>query len=303
MKKNILNIALLLSVLSLAASCIRDDLEECPPMHLRIAVKDKNYFNVDKVDLENYKSEDLPFREYVPTLHYSITNLKTHETVVHSDLITVRGDEKEYGIDLPKSLPFGTYAIKVWGGMENLDPLEDDHTTIAFHPNNTQGSDVYLTCDTIEYSPSSHDDTIWLERTKGKLIIELVNLPAGFEYSRMTVHGLYKGVDSKFAYADETYVQTDSHWTGDHAVTKTFLTPTTDDTPSYVNMVIHDGSLLDDKIRNNNTLNPNDVDLTMKRNELTVVRYVWDIEKRDFLIYVLVDDSWEQVHGMHIDYD
>lgn len=302
MKKNIFNIALLLSVLSLAASCIRDQLDECPTMHLRIAVKDKNYFNVDKVDLENHKSEDLPFREYVPTLHYSITDLKTHETVVHSDFITVQGDENEYSIDLPESLPFGTYSIQVWGGMGSLDPLDDDHTTIAFHPQHSQGRDVYMTCDTIVYSPSSYDDTIWLERTKGKLIIELENLPVGFEYSRKTVSGLYKGVDSDFAYADETYVQTDTHWTGDHAVTKTFLTPTTDGTPSYVHMVIHDGSLLDDEMRNN-TLNPYDVNLTVNRNELTVVRYVWDEDKGDFLIYVLVGDYWENVHGMHIDQD
>ena len=300
MKKNIFNIALLLSVLSLAASCIRDDLEECPTMHLTIEVKDKNYFNVDHTDLENRINEDLAFREYVPTLHYSVTNLRTGEVVVQSDFITVEGDDKVYNLNLPKSLPFGTYSIQVWGGLVTLDPLEGDHTTIAFHPNNTQGSDIYLTCDTIVYSPTSYDDTILLERTKGKLIVQLENLPDGFEHSRMTVRGLYKGVDSNFAYADETYVQTDTHWTGDHAVTKTFLSPTTDDTPSYVNMVIHDGSLLDDEIRNN-TLNPNPVNLTVYRNELTVVRYVWDIDKRDFLIYVLVDDSWEQVHGMHTD--
>ncbi len=302
MKKNIFKIALLLSVLSLAASCIRDELQDCPPMHLTIEVKDKNYFNVDYTDLENRRNEDLAFREYVPTLHYSISNLGTGEMVVHSDFITVEGDNKVYNIDLPQSLPFGTYSIQVWGGMDNLDPLEDDHSTIAFHPQHSQGRDVYLTCDTIEYSPSSHDDTIWLERTKGKLIIELENLPVGFEYSRKTVSGLYKGVDSDFAYADETYVQTDTHWTGDHAVTKTFLTPTTEDTPSNVHLVIHDGSVLNDDIKNN-TLNPYDVNVTVNRNELSVIRYVWDEDKGDFLIYVLVGDYWENVHGMHIDED
>lgn len=299
MKKIIHNIAILLSVVTLASSCIRDELEECHTMHINIAVKDKNYFNVNKVDLENYKSEDLPFREYIPTLHYCITDLRTNETVVHSDLITVEGDAEMYGIDLPESLPFGTYSIQVWGGMGNLDPLEDDHSTIAFHPNNSQGHDVYMTCDTIVYSPTSYDDTVWLERTKGKLIIELENLPVGMEYSRMTISGLYNGLNADFVYQGETYVQTDTHWSGDHTVTKTLVTPTTEDTPSRLRMTIHDGSLLDD-YKKKNSPKPYDVDLKVNRNELTVVRYVWDEDKGDFIIYVLVGDYWEQIHGMQI---
>lgn len=300
MKKNIFNIALLLSVLSLAASCIRDDMEECPTMHLTIEVKDKNYFNVDYTDLENRRNEDLPFREYVSTLHYSITNLGTGEKVFHSDLITVEGDDKVYNIDLPKSLPFGTYSIQVWGGLETLDPLEDDHTTIAFHPNNTQGSDIYLTCDTIVYSPTSYDDTILLERTKGKLIVQLENLPDGYEYSRKNVTGLYSSVNQDFSYTGETYVQENTHWNGNNTVTKTFLAPTTEDTDSYQNKVIHDGSL-PDGMAENNTLNPCSVSLTVNRNELTVVRYVWDDELDDFVIYVLVNDQWECVHGMKVE--
>ena len=298
---NILSKILILLLLSLmTASCISDDLEECPPMHLTIEVKDKNYFNVDYTDLENHRSEDLAFREYVPTLHYSISNLETGEMVVHSDFITVEGDAKVYNVDLPKSLPFGTYSIQVWGGLGTLDPLEDDHTTIAFHPNHAQGRDIYLTCDTIVYSPTSYDDTILLERTKGKLIIQLENLPDGYEYSRKYVTGLYSGANQDFAYADETYVQTNTQWSGNNTVTKTYLTPTTEETDSYLYMIIHDGSLLDDKVENN-TLNPYTIPLTVNRNELTVVRYVWDEELEDFVIYVLVNDQWECVHGMELD--
>ena len=55
---------LLLLSLPLLASCIRDELDDCPPLRVEIAVKDKNYFNVDKVDMEERRSDDLAFREY-----------------------------------------------------------------------------------------------------------------------------------------------------------------------------------------------------------------------------------------------
>ena len=90
--KKLYNLALLLLLPLVTVSCIRDELEECPPLSLNIKVKDKNYFNVDMVNLETRKSEDLPFKEYVPTLHYSLTDVETNEVMFHTDFETVRGD-------------------------------------------------------------------------------------------------------------------------------------------------------------------------------------------------------------------
>ena len=56
-----------MSVLAFA-SCIRDEIEPCPPLQVRIAVKDKNYFNINEVVRLGYAeklAEDLPFRDYV----------------------------------------------------------------------------------------------------------------------------------------------------------------------------------------------------------------------------------------------
>ena len=63
------------------SSCVRDDIQPCPPLQVHIVVKDKNYFNVDKVELEERKSEDLAFREYVPTLYYMLRDAATGEVV------------------------------------------------------------------------------------------------------------------------------------------------------------------------------------------------------------------------------
>ena len=63
------------------SSCVRDEIEPCPPLQVNITVKDKNYFNVDKVELEERLPEDLAFREYIPTLHYTLRDAATGEVV------------------------------------------------------------------------------------------------------------------------------------------------------------------------------------------------------------------------------
>lgn len=47
-------------------------------------------------------------------------------------------------------------------------------------------------------------------------------------------------------------------------------------------------------------LSPDDVAITLRRNELTAVRYVWE-GADGWAIYILVNDGWERVHGMEID--
>ena len=70
--------AYLLSALAVGlvlTSCIRDEIAECPPMRITLAVKDKNYFNIDdavKLGLAERKADDLPFRDYIHTLYYVV---------------------------------------------------------------------------------------------------------------------------------------------------------------------------------------------------------------------------------------
>lgn len=58
--------AYLLSALAVGlvlTSCIRDEIAECPPMRITLAVKDKNYFNENSVaakGLIEKKADNLP---------------------------------------------------------------------------------------------------------------------------------------------------------------------------------------------------------------------------------------------------
>ena len=72
MKRLTLTGLFLASLLALS-SCLRDDLQPCPPLQVTLSVKDKNYFNVasaQKLGMAEPVDENLPFRSYVSTLYY-----------------------------------------------------------------------------------------------------------------------------------------------------------------------------------------------------------------------------------------
>lgn len=279
------------------SSCVRDDIQPCPPLQVNLTVKDKNYFNVDKVELEERLADDLAFREYVPTLHYMLRDAVTGEMVEEQGVFPVEGDGKTFPITFCDCISHGKYILTVWGGLEDLSLLTADHTAINFHPAGIEGRDVYFTNDTLVYDAWNYDYTVDLERTKGKLIIQTTKLTDDIRFTDKSVSGLFASMDSNAKYAGETTVGITNAWdTPVEIVSKTVLTPS----------VKKDGSVL--KVNFYDTpqpgtplLTPKDVKITMKRNELTVLRYVYDEVLKDFSIFILVNDNWEVVHGMEID--
>ena len=300
MKMNVRNIAyaLLVPVVTLTA-CIRDEIEDCPPLQINIAVKDKNYFNVDKVDLEQRKNDNLAFREYVPSIYYVLRDFNTGEIVEESGLTEIRSDDKILSIGLCPCIPHGKYILTVWGGMSNLDAIGDDGLSLDLNPDNFEGEDIYMTNDTILYDAWHNNQTVELERTKGKLIIEKIldSYSNNIELSKKTVSALFSGVDNNFKYTTQTTVMSERHWnTTKYLVTKTVLSPSVKEKGSSLHIDFFNSS---NSIDHN--LKPKDVRISMRRNELTVLRYVWNQDKKDFDIYLLINDNWELVHGMEID--
>ncbi len=282
----------------LATSCVRDEIPDCPPLNVKIVVKDKNYFNVDKVELENRVSENLPFREYVPMLYWVLQDLATGNIVDESSLINVSGDETYVTPDIRSSLQHGTYVLTVWGGLDSRDPINDDMSKLKLHPANLEGHDVYMTCDTLLYDAWHNDYTVELERTKGKLIIEKLDLPAEINMSSKTTTGLFAEVSSAFHYDGTTSVTKQTQIAAaPQIVTKTVLSPSVNEDGSVLSLEFFGGS----RAENISSLKPKDVNITMHRNELTVLRYVWIQEKQDFDIYMLVNDNWEMITKMEID--
>lgn len=287
---------LLLFGASTLMSCIRDEIKDCPPLAVNIAVKDKNYFNVDKVDLEDRKPDNLAFREYIPTLQWVLRDAKTGKVADYSENFAVTGDDETVQPDICPCVPHGKYVLTVWGGLDDNLPLRNDMTALSFHPGNEEGRDVYLTNDTLLYDPWHNGYTVEMERTKGKLIIEKLNLPANVDCSDKKITGIYSDVDNSFKYTGETHVAKQSQIeTPAQVVTKTVLSPSLHDNGSILSMSFSANQ------QNVETLVPKNVNITMGRNELTVLRYVWDEERQDFVIYMLINDNWELTTKMEID--
>lgn len=278
------------------SSCIRDEIPPCPTLSVQIGVKDKNYFNVRKVEQETALGEDLAFREYVPTLYYRLCPLGSNEPVAEQELFEVTGDEREYAVRFSDELPHGTYVLTVWGGMKDMSSFDADRTSDDLHPDGTVGEDVYMTNDTLVYDAWNYDYTVDMERTKGKLIVLATNLPNDIRWSGQTDDGLYRTVDCSFGYSGTTSVNTAGEWASaaEAIMTKTVLSPSlhTDGTVQKMQFYDTPDHALPAAV-------PDDVQITMRRNELTVLKYVY--EEGRFSIYVLVDDNWEKVHGMVID--
>ena len=300
MKGTIGNIAfILLTPAVIFTSCIRDEIEDCPPLQINIAVKDKNYFNVDNVDAEQRKGDNLAFREYVPTIYYVLRDLNTGAVVEESGLFNVKDDNKILSVDLCPCIPHGKYVLTVWGGLSSLNPLQDDHTSLNLHPENSEGDDVYMTNDTILYDAWHNNHTVEMERTKGKLIIEKKweRLPEGINGSRKEINGVYDNVNNAFKYTGITDVLATHLWEPEHnIITKTVLSPSLKENGTKLHLDFINASDPSSPL-----LTPKDVKITMKRNELTVIRYVWDSEKQDFIIYALLNNSWTIISQMDIE--
>ncbi len=286
----------LLALLSVLCSCVREDIPPCPVLSVQVAVKDKNYFNVRQVEQEPTRSEDLAFREYVPTLYYRLCPLGSDEPVAEEGLFEVTGEEQEYAIRFSDALPHGTYVLTVWGGLKDLSALDASRTALDLHPEGTEGEDVYLTCDTLVYDAWNYDYTVEMERTKGKLIVLATNLPSDIRWSGQTDNGLYRTVDRTFDYTGQTAVTTVGEWaSAEQAIlTKTVLSPSPQTNGTVQQMRFYDAAdrLLPAAV-------PDDVTLTVRRNELTVLKYVYEEER--FIVFVLVNGDWERIHDMVID--
>lgn len=63
-------------------SCIKEEIKPCPPLQINIAVKDKNYFNINNVELEEYKEEICLSGIYTYS-YYTLSDLNTGEVIEH----------------------------------------------------------------------------------------------------------------------------------------------------------------------------------------------------------------------------
>lgn len=293
------------------SSCIRDTVPPCPPLQVTLTVKDKNYFNIDdavKLGLMERKAENLPFRDYVSTLYYIVHDAEG-KVVAEQKTTSVDNDDQTQLITLPESLPYGKYTLTVWGNMKSDEPLGEDATTAEMEAVGAAANDVYLASATFDYRYGNEKHSLAMERTKGNLLIKAEGIPDNIDFSTKDIQDIFNFVDNGFHYSSLTDIHTELDWQEIRSEIKseTLMCPS----PSY------EGSTLSvtffDKLAAGTqgratyypTLEPQDVNITMGRNEITILKYVYVDEggssEGDFEIYLRVNDNWELLHNMELD--
>lgn len=303
-RKAFLYLLALLVMVPAMSSCIRDEIQECPPLRITLKVKDKNYFNVDAVvnkGLIDRKDENLPFREYISTLFYIVRD-EAGNTIEKRDLANVNGDERELVIQLPVELPYGKYSITVWGNFKSKEPLDENFSGADLEHDDASNQDVYMASAVLLYEMGSENHIVELERAKGLLIVQAENLPDFIDSSEKTVSNVYRYVAEGFKYDRLTDIYSRTEWNEkNNIVTYSLTGPSKGFESASLDLAFlnsYGSSFL--KTVGNSNLKPESIAITMARNTITVVKYVY-VDDNKFDIYVLVNDNWEEVHGLIIE--
>lgn len=299
------------AVCLLWSSCIRDSIPPCPPLQVTLTVKDKNYFNIDdavKLGLMERKAENLPFRDYVSTLYYIVHDAEG-KVVAEQKNTLVDNDDQTQLITLPESLPYGKYTLTVWGNMKSDEPLGEDATTAEMEAVGAAANDIYLASATFDYRYGNEKHTLAMERTKGNLLIKAEGIPDNIDFSTKDIQDIYNFVDNGFQYSTLTDIHTELDWQEIRSEIKseTLMCPSPSYEGSTLGVTFFDKSAAGTQGRAtyHPTLEPQDVNITMGRNEITILKYVYVDEggsgEGDFEIYLRVNDNWELLHDMELD--
>lgn len=280
-------------------SCIRDEVQLCPPLKVMIDIEDKNYANIDFVERETGLAhridEDMPFRSYIQKLFYVLYNLDTGEVVTIRHLHDVEGDSEMATAYLPEDLPFGRYGLVVWGNILREEGILSGGTNYDLHQGHMEGYDVYMTADELLYDEYHYDYIVSLKRLKGKLLVQAVNFPAEIVWSKKEVSGVTGNVDYEFHYSEPETVVTYTEWTSrtSEFVSSTFLSPSVNSAGSTV-----DANLYDSPEMETPAIQLQTDQVEMNRNEITVLRYVYNQDSSSTSVYILLDDGWDAVHNL-----
>ena len=287
----------LIWVVIVLSSCIRDELHPCPPLQVMIDIQDKNYSNIEFVEqhtgLEHRIEENLSFRNYIQKLFYVLYDLETGEIVTVRHLHNVTGDAAMATVYLPEDLPFGRYGLMIWGNINSEEGIMSDgrFDTYDLHTGSVEGYDVYMTADELLYDEWHYEYVVKLKRLKGKLIIQAEGFPNEIGWSQKVVTHVMGKVDYELHYSESENVVTERSWgrTSDY-VSNTYIAPSASESGSDIKVQLYDSPDMTAPVMD---LEP--VTATFKRNEITVLRYVYDPDTGTTDIFILLDDGWNEI--------
>lgn len=246
-------------------------------------------------------------RDYVSTLYYIVHDAEG-KVVAEQKNTLVDNDDQTQLITLPESLPYGKYTLTVWGNMKSDEPLGEDATTAEMEAVGAAANDIYLASATFDYRYGNEKHTLAMERTKGDLLIKAEGIPDNIDFSTKDIQDVFSFVDNGFHYSSLTDIHTELDWeVYNNIKSETLMCPSPSYEGSTLSVMFIDKSAVGTQGRATYypMLEPQDVNITMGRNEITILKYVYVDEggsgEGDFEIYLRVNDNWELLHDMELD--
>lgn len=292
-----------------AGSCVKEDLTDCDG-GVVVAVRDKNYDNAAEVG-DVVLPDDLPARSYIATL---ATQNHPRDTRLYTPVQEPLADGLVYRLP-PERLAGGVNELTVAGrGLSEAMRYAVAKTATAFtlHPDGREGEDIYLGGGAVDY-PRRDDHTVWMLRTKGKLIVDVAGAPDEVEGVRLSVVGVRATVSEELSgaaatrtthttraddpdaarlrYGGSVTVSRDYPSEGSAAACHLMLAPSAS-AASRLTITFTDGA--------GSTLYELGADVAIARNHITRVKAEYEAESRRWTLTVNVDGTWTKIENMTI---
>lgn len=273
-------------LLVLISSCIREDLSDCPPSQyeIKVSVKDKNYTNISSFPQLPPMDENAPFSSFEGTIYYTLSDAATGNRVKESSLSAVDGGDQTYTISF-NDVPDGEYTLTVWGNMTAEYPAG------VLHKDGKELTDIYMATRTFKLNPKYKTEEVPLERMKGKFLLLCNNFPSEVNRVQQTVKHVYQLVDANKNYSGSTEVDRSMTL---QPILQTFVAPTSQEGVSKLKLRFYSDAATTP------FLDLPEMDLFMKRNEISAISVDFKAPDGVFEIWLFVNGEWTMLHRLGI---
>lgn len=283
--------AFLLAGILFLTSCIEDDRTDCDKSGtISILIRDANYDNIDQIEGAVELPTGLPLLSYVQSM--AVWHQGAGLATSDYRNLTLGGSDIEYVLD-PSILSRGMNDIMVTANETLSDQsFTSDHFELELHPNNEEYADIYIGYSEI-VAPVQTNETIWLYRTKGKLLVKFINLPANVSRIDIAASGVYQKVSRNQVYASSTNVsKTFTPATGSDPVYEMFIAPSSSSSGTPLTIDIYDQSNAVTTLQN--------ININIARNKITMIKPEYNDGTDEWEVSALIDGVWKKIHNLDI---
>lgn len=283
--KNIVHNFYRIGLWMLLSSCVAEDLPECVSgLFVSVHIKDKNYFNIDQLQPSGKVDENQPFAIFIRSLYYELKSFPAGEIVRQAVITTLDTNDSAYSFPIG-GIPQGEYELTLWG---NLPP---GGTAGELHPGQREYADLYLAGSRFTLSGTPLALSLELERTKGKLLLFCSRFPSSIGRLEEEISSVYPYAEAPLSYSGRTAVKKEAPFSVEHTF---LLAPSVDGQPSLLNLRFYPQASLQAVL----TIPPTAV--TIRRNELTVVRVDYHQAADYWEVWCFLDGKWTKIHHLEI---